>query len=263
MDDTVARKLENENVHQIYDKIGNHFSETRHSPWPNVQEFIQSLDRNSILLDVGCGNGKYLNINESIFKMGCDRSETLLNVCHERNFNVFQCDCLNLPVRDDSIDGCISIAVIHHLATKQRRLQAIREMARILRKSGKALVYVWAKKQNKDNKKSAYLKQNLTNPSKENQDAQNQEILVKTENISISLPVHTNRTEFQHQNLFVPWKLKNMSKDSENQSEVFLRYYHVFEENELEEMCKEISEIRVVKSYYDQGNWCVIFEKVL
>ena len=38
-------------------------------------------------------------------------------MCRERNFNVFQCDCLNLPLKSDIADGVISIAVIHHLAS--------------------------------------------------------------------------------------------------------------------------------------------------
>lgn len=42
----------------------------------------------------------------------------------------------------------------------------------------------------------------------------------------------------------------------------FLRYYHVFEEGELENMCGLIKDARVIKSFYDQGNWCVIIEKI-
>jgi hypothetical protein len=31
--------------------------------------------------DVGCGNGKYLGINENIFIIGTDRSENLIEIC--------------------------------------------------------------------------------------------------------------------------------------------------------------------------------------
>jgi alkylated DNA repair protein alkB family protein 8 len=127
-------------------------------------------------------------------------------------------------------------------------------MARVLRRSGKALIYVWAKNQKKNNKKSSYLRQGESNPNKE--EILNQEVTIENENQKISLPVHTNRTEFQHQDLFVPWKLK----DAENK-QVFLRYYHVYEELELERDCEEVEGVKVIKSYYDQGNWCVIIEK--
>lgn len=61
--------LELENVHNVYDKIADHFSETRHSPWPKVQEFIDKLLPGSILLDIGCGNGKYLGLNNDSLKV--------------------------------------------------------------------------------------------------------------------------------------------------------------------------------------------------
>ena len=44
--------------------------------------------------------------------------------------------------------------------------------------------------------------------------------------------------------------------------QVLLRYYHVFEEGELEELVKKVEGLVVVESYYDQGNWCSVLERV-
>lgn len=44
--------------------------------------------------------------------------------------------------------------------------------------------------------------------------------------------------------------------------EVYFRYYHMFEEGELELLCAQVDEVCVEKSYYDQGNWCVILRKL-
>ena len=44
--------------------------------------------------------------------------------------------------------------------------------------------------------------------------------------------------------------------------QVLLRYYHVFEEGELEELVEKVEELVVVESYYDQGNWCSVLERV-
>jgi alkylated DNA repair protein alkB homolog 8 len=254
----MAAKLEQENVHKVYNAIGSHFSETRHSPWPRVQEFIESLPNGAILLDVGCGNGKYLNINENVTKIGCDRSEKLLSVCNERGYSTFQCDCLTVPLRDQTVDACISIAVIHHLSTRERRLRALSEMGRILTTGGRALIYVWAKNQEADRKKSSYLRQNKLNnrPPDENVKHTTQDVQIEClKNVGdVALPIHTNRTQFQHQDMLVPWKLKTSES-------TFLRFYHVFEEHELEKLCNDVSNIKVVQSYYDQGNWCVIFQK--
>lgn len=63
----------------------------------------------------------------------------------------------------------------------------------------------------------------------------------------------------------MPWKLKEKKEGQANadaEGNTFLRFYHVFEENELEELCRKVDDISIVKSYHDQGNWCVIFEKI-
>ncbi|XP_020797839.1 alkylated DNA repair protein alkB homolog 8 [Drosophila serrata] len=255
-----AVSLEQRNVHEVYDKIADHFSETRHSPWPQVADFLNSFHPQSVVLDVGCGNGKYLGCNPLLLAIGCDRAQGLLAVGRRKGQNVFRCDCLSVPVRSASVDGCISIAVIHHLATGERRLAALREMARVLRPGGRALVYVWAKDQRKNDKKSTYLRQNKAvnkeRTTEQEQRQKQQQQLEQQVPDDTPLPVHTNRTEFQQQDVLVPWKTKDEQKTT------FLRYYHVFEEQELENLVSQLLEVRIIKSYYDQGNHCVIFEKI-
>ncbi|XP_055529648.1 alkylated DNA repair protein alkB homolog 8 [Wyeomyia smithii] len=250
-----AAQLEQENVHKVYNEIAKHFSETRHTPWPQVAAFLNSLAAGSIVLDVGCGNGKYLDQNSHLSCLGCDRSDELLKVCASRGLNVLQCDCLALPFRASSVDACISIAVIHHLATAERRLRAVKEMARVLRPGGRALIYVWAKNQEANAKKSSYLRQNKHG----NAIAAKRESNFGTEDTI--LPVHTNRTQFQYQDLLVPWKLRDVERQEHTTKATFLRYYHVFEERELEDLCGTVPDIIVEESYYDQGNWCVVFRK--
>ncbi|KAG4078399.1 hypothetical protein HA402_013110 [Bradysia odoriphaga] len=249
-------ELELRNVHKVYDQIADHFSETRHSPWPKVKEFIESFPAGSVVVDVGCGNGKYLPLNDSIAKIGCDRSHGLLNVCNQRGFNIFQCDCLHLPIRSNSVDGCISIAVIHHLVTEERRQQAIIEMSRILVTGGRCLIYVWAKNQAKGTK-SSYLRQNKKN-NKVDAAASIDEASSGNAKFCDGLPIHTNRTQFSHSDMLVPWKRKD---ETGEEQKTFLRYYHVFEEAELQRVCERVSDIVVIETYYDQGNWCIIFEK--
>ena len=62
-------------------------------------------------------------------------------------WQVLICDALNLPYRDESFDAALSVAVIHHLATRDRRVRVLRELARILRVGGRILITVWAKEQ--------------------------------------------------------------------------------------------------------------------
>ena len=121
-------------------------------------------------------------------------------------------------------------------------MRVLTEIVRVLRNGGRALIYVWAKRQKNTN----YLSKKKSRP-------QTKEVAI-TNDLSIS--VHENRTEFITNDMLVPWKLK-----SDNQKE-FLRFYHVFEQDELIEMCEEISNIRILNNYYDQGNWCIVFSKI-
>ncbi|XP_050293011.1 alkylated DNA repair protein alkB homolog 8 isoform X2 [Anthonomus grandis grandis] len=259
LDDTTASRLESLHVHKVYDSIADHFSDTRHKPWPNVLDFVQSFDCGHVIVDVGCGNGKYLSHNKKIFDVGCDYSSGLIEICNKRNFNAFIGDCLSIPIKDNFADGVISIAVIHHLATEQRRLKAIQEIFRILNVGGRALIYVWAHDQIKNDKKSRYIMQDRKN--RKGADGGKNSLVNGSTDINVlngmfSLPVHKNRTNFQAKDVLVPWKMKD-----ENQS-TFFRFYHVFHEHELENVCQKVPGLEILKSYYDQGNWCVIFRKL-
>jgi alkylated DNA repair protein alkB homolog 8 len=143
-------EIEQKHVYEVYEKIAPHFSKTRYKPWPKVQEFLESLPEGSINCDVGCGNGKYLGVNnKNIFSIGTDRSFNLIGIARELNpgSQNFVCNSLNLSLRSNAFDSVISIAVIHHFSTKVLRIKAIKELKRIVKVGGKILIYVWAYEQ--------------------------------------------------------------------------------------------------------------------
>ena len=70
--------FENENVHSVYNKIAKHFDTTRIIIWPKVQEYINSFKKNSIILDVGCGNGKNMVHRKDCSYIGVDICENFL-----------------------------------------------------------------------------------------------------------------------------------------------------------------------------------------
>lgn len=53
----------------------------RYRPWPQVAEFLTSLIPGSVVLDVGCGNGKYSQCNKNVVWIGTDRSVNLTRCC--------------------------------------------------------------------------------------------------------------------------------------------------------------------------------------
>lgn len=44
-------------------------------------------------------------------------------------------------------------------------------------------------------------------------------------------------------------------------SVVYQRYCHVYAEGELEELVKQVHGLRLVESYYDRSNWCIVAQK--
>ncbi|KAF9898380.1 tRNA methyltransferase, has a role in tRNA modification [Lobosporangium transversale] len=138
---------EQEYVHNVYQVIAPHFSATRYKPWPVVEEFLMNMPAGSVGADVGCGNGKYIGVNPSLFMIGSDRSSNLISICSERGHEAMVCDGLALPYRPQFFDFAISIAVIHHFITPERRINAIEEILRVVRVGAKVLIFVWALEQ--------------------------------------------------------------------------------------------------------------------
>lgn len=108
-----AIDLEKKHVYYVYDSIAEHFSGTRHSPWPRIAAFLKAQPPGSFVADVGCGNGKYLGINEHLFMSGSDRSLNLARICRERGFQVIVCDILSLPYRYIKINHLCTLTEHH------------------------------------------------------------------------------------------------------------------------------------------------------
>ena len=149
-------QIETDHVHALYDAIAPHFSSTRHSPWPRVARYVQALPPGALLLDAGCGNGKYLGLARArgLHCIGYDRCAGLVDICRERGHEAFVGDALQLPVREGTVDACLSIAVLHHISTRERRVGVLRNLLRALRPGGgQLLLYAWAKDQGEDSRR--------------------------------------------------------------------------------------------------------------
>lgn len=94
--------------------------------------------------DLGCGTGNVAELLAPCVKriIAVDQSEPMLAAARKRlaghaNVAFREGSLESLPIDDASIDACISVLVLHHVAEP---LAAFREMRRILRPSGVALV---------------------------------------------------------------------------------------------------------------------------
>jgi hypothetical protein len=125
---------------------------------------------------------------------------------------------------------------------------ALTEILRVLSDGGQALIYVWSKDQHHQNEESVYASKQSMAAGKNTVDACDR----LTTEFSF-LPVHDRQADFVQNDVLVPWV-----NDRDQEKPVHHRYYHVFNEGELEDLVKELETIATVdESYYDQGNWVV------
>ena len=148
-------------VKDVYNSIASSFDNTRYRPWTCVEEFLDTIPKDSIIGDIGCGNGKNMLYKDDCLNYGCDFSESLVNICLQKGLNVICGDILNIPYKTESFDYTICIAVIHHLSTVEKRKKAIEELERVTKKGGKILVLVWAFEQEEDSRRKFTTQENF------------------------------------------------------------------------------------------------------
>lgn len=269
----VTPEIEKKYVHRVYDAIAPHFSSTRFAKWPKVQAFLNSLPLGSLILDAGCGNGKYLGLNPNCYFIGCDISAPLINICLDKGHEVLVADAVNLPYRTGYSDAAISIAVLHHLSSESRRKKAVEELIRVVKTGGLVLITVWAREQEDGSlvKKwtpltQKYLEEWIGPGSPRTPRAASSSVSLESipeteESVSedSSKRSHDSDEHFSldkgnslcQQEYFVPWHLPYhraevsgvsasavangfARKDDNKGAVVYDRYYHVFGEGELE-----------------------------
>lgn len=163
-----------------------------------------------------------------------DSSENLVKFAlRYQSHTALVADNLCLPHPSSFFDFAISIAVIHHLSTPARRIEAIAAILETLRPStvpktsdavdhqtgGRALIYVWALEQK-----------------------------------------HSRRGwgEGDEQDVMVPWVMKQKTEDDINVEEkTFNRYYHLYRRGELEHDIVSAGGV-VLDSGYEKDNWWAI-----
>ena len=149
MDDQPGR----DGVRSTYDRIAEHFSQTREYPWPEVEAFLDGTGA-GLGLDVGCGNGRHTELLAAHADrvLGLDVSRGLLNEAAARvtagdvaeSVSLVQGDASTLPLGTGVVDVVVYVATLHHLPDRSLRVASLDEIARVLRPDGRALVSAWS-----------------------------------------------------------------------------------------------------------------------
>lgn len=280
----MASAKEEEYVHKVYNEIAPHFSQTRYKPWPIVTKFLHDQSMGSVGIDVGCGNGKYLSVNPNVFIIGSDRSDGLISCAHDINndYNVLVADGMCLPHRDETFDFAISIAVVHHWTTRERRIEAINHILSKVKTGGQMLIYCWALEQG--NSRRGYhegMEQDVLVPwVLQETKGSNGDKVVKKNRKTIAKPDLTNVPPQERAAFMANWKQEQeklradeqerIRKQEEEESQMQevnakdatkYRFYHLYREGELEEDCISAG-AKILSTGYEKDNWYVIAKRV-
>jgi ubiquinone/menaquinone biosynthesis C-methylase UbiE len=133
-----------------YDIIAPEFSRTRGTFWAELAFVRDLIPEGSSILDIGCGNGRFLGALEgkAVNYTGIDFSTGLVGVAreryHERDQTAFVVgDALALSFLDHSFDNAVSFAVLHHIPSREYRVQFLCEAARVTKPGGFIILTAW------------------------------------------------------------------------------------------------------------------------
>ncbi len=149
-----------------WERIAESFSETRNRPWDQVIDFLDAIPTDCTLLDLACGNGRHGVIarNRGIRVIGVDASTELTRIANRRlgepgpgddegptrqPAEVIAASAIQLPLARNSVDHALFIAALHNIPGREQRIKALREVRRVLRPRGMALISVWARWQDR------------------------------------------------------------------------------------------------------------------
>lgn len=142
---------------QDYNQIAEDFSRTRQRIWEEIRflfdDYLQQGDK---ILDWGCGNGRYFEIfkGKNINYIGIDNSEKLIEIAKQKypqaNFRITNNSVI--PFSDNYFDKVYSIAVLHHIPSKELRIKFLQEAKRALKPGGLLILTVWKFKSEKERK---------------------------------------------------------------------------------------------------------------
>jgi tRNA (uracil-5-)-methyltransferase TRM9 len=139
---------------KVWDEIASGWSGWRHTPDAMIEKTAGEWLPGKIL-DAGCGNCRnLLPFAKKGFEChGIDFSSNMIGVakqfCKEQGIKVDLkvADADLLPFKPNTFNYAISMAVIHHLDTHDKRMMALSEIRRVIKPGGKALISVWNKMQ--------------------------------------------------------------------------------------------------------------------
>ena len=286
---------ERDHVHAVYDAIATQWHHTRGKRGvlrPGATQILQRLPPGSMVADCGYGDGKYFPaiLEAGNYVIGTDISRPLLETAFWKDTDpsssssstmipdlrkvsphreylrdrpaVLVADCMSIPLRDDSCDAAICIAVLHHLSTEDRRLRCVQELARIVRVGGLINIQAWALEQETTsrrrfagtdvfvpfNAQPKYLDQTKMKKTPDTERAET------TRNMEDGTKQKKSVAEMYSE------AYDKADYDDQKGLVVFQRYCHLYRKGEMEAIVERVDNVTLVESGYESGNYFVILQ---
>jgi SAM-dependent methyltransferase len=140
-------------MRENFDQIAPGWYNFRHySIFRTELEGLAQRWRRGRLLNVGCAHGPDFPPFGQDFELhGIDFSRKMLQLsqkyAEKYKFiaSLVEADARFLPYADNSFDWAIAVATYHHIEGDEGRLQALKELKRVLKPGGEAFITVWNK----------------------------------------------------------------------------------------------------------------------
>lgn len=106
------------------------------------------------ILDLGCGSGRnFVKTKGTIY--GIDFSKKILRYAKAKaeqlkiKVILKKSEATKLPFKDNSFDSAVCVAVLHCIGPRKKREKTLKELYRVLKKDGEALITVWSRNQDR------------------------------------------------------------------------------------------------------------------
>jgi SAM-dependent methyltransferase len=153
MNSDIAKQLIQLN-HKFYEQFGDSFSATRQRLQPGVRKILQTIKEDESVLDLGCGNGHFLNqlfesghtapllgvdfslplLRDAGSSLGVEFREIQLNQLSEYSEQLLITDNWSLITM---------FATLHHIPSNEIRLDILKTVKRLLKPDGKFILSNW------------------------------------------------------------------------------------------------------------------------
>ncbi len=142
-------------MNPMYDDFAKTFSNSRKNMrWPEIAYIVSCIDRDQSILDVGCGNGRFLMQYHEYFwsypveYVWIDNSTEIIEEAIQQfpKTSFMTCDMQVLweALQEQEFENIVCIASIHHLTKLSQREHVFHDMFSLLKPDGKVYMTNWA-----------------------------------------------------------------------------------------------------------------------